>query len=116
MGSCTHDRFTRVEEFSVSHVAACIRCGHRIYGLEALDTLAKQAEADMEPVKRDQDMRSPALLDDAEWLEFQLLATFHNLRQVKPDHYLVRVVSAALRYRPSQIDESPPALLRRQAE
>lgn len=72
-----------------------------------------------QPVKRDQQMQ-PAL--DVEWLEFQLLACVNNLRQVKPNHYLVKVIEAALT--PNYEGETPRngdlfddcALLKKQAE
>lgn len=30
------------------------------------------------------------------WAEFALMAAVHNLREIKPDHYLVKVIEAAI--------------------
>lgn len=118
MANCVHDKFTRVEEFALTHVAACIRCGHRIYGLEALDTLARQAEAAMEtPYKRDQEDVDPRDVEpeaQRSWLEFQVFAAIHSLKEYDRNHYLVRVIEAAIT--PNYPGENLPAFLRRQAD
>lgn len=48
------------------------------------------------------------------WLEFQVLAAVHNLKEVAPEHVLVRAVSGAISA-PMQGDDLP-AMLKRQAE
>ncbi len=61
------------------------------------------------------DDEGPPIDAELGWLEFQVLVAVNNLKDYDPNHYLVRVLSAALT--PNYEGEGQPcSLLRNQAE